>query len=428
MATDTRDYLSAAQAVAELGITRATLYAYVSRGWLRSVPGKGRRRLYAADDVEKLKARSRARSGHGPVAGSALRWGDPVITSEITEITPAGPRYRGHLATDLSSQGKSFEQVATLLWNGTLAVDNPWQAHPLGLALRRLDDGMRPGADPLECIQFGLATIAAKIQPLGLAGAAEQAFASQLIARLAAVCGLVVDCERVRDAAQQTGVAATLAYALGGAKLPRTRAVVAAIDAALVLCADHELNTSTFTARVVASTGADLCGCLVAALAALSGPQHGGACRRIEGLMAEASRLPQPADVVAARLGRGEQIPGFGHPFYPSGDPRGRALMTLAQQLAPARARPFQEIADAMNASGRPLPALDFGLVALASCLQLVPGAATVLFAIGRTAGWVAHITEQRRQGFLLRPRARYTGKPGPQVVPSEVAASTSPT
>ncbi len=409
----TSGYITAAEAVAELRITRATLYAYVSRGWVRSVPGRGRSRLYATDDIKRLRARSRARSGHGPAAGSALRWGDPVISSAITQITPDGPRYRGHLAVDLVEQSASYEQVAELLWSGVWDTCAPWQLDGLGVALRRMHDGLRPTADPLACVQFALASIAAKSQSVGLAAAAERTLAAVLIHRLGALAGLCFGLERVREAAEQTGLARTVVHALGGPARANNDHTVAAVEAALILSADHELNTSAFTARVVASTGADLHACLTAALAALSGPLHGGACRRVEGLFGEATVLDRPADVVRHRLSRGEPIPGFGHPFYPQGDPRARLLLARAMTISPQRTQISIEIADAMRAAGHPQPALDFGLVALANTIDLPPGSATLLFAIGRTAGWIAHIAEQRSQGFLLRPRARYTGVGG---------------
>src|SRR3954469_4311514 len=100
-----------------LGVELRTLYAYASRGLVRSVRGaRGLKRMYAREDLERLKARSSARAGHGAVAAGALRWGEPVLDSAITEITPQGPAYRGRLATDLAAQGVAFENVAELLW------------------------------------------------------------------------------------------------------------------------------------------------------------------------------------------------------------------------------------------------------------------------------------------------------------------------
>ena len=193
--------------------------------------------------------------------------------------------------------------------------------------------------------------------------------------------------------------------------LPRPQAV-RIVDRALTLCADHELNASTFAARVAASTGASLCASLAAAMHTLSGPRHGGACARVEALLEEASAQRKANDVVTARLTRGEALPGFGHPLYPQGDPRARELLTLADEVKrpPAPHLRMRALIASASHAGQPAPTLDAGLVAIASALGMPHGAASAIFAIGRIAGWVAHILEQRAQATILRPRARYVG------------------
>jgi citrate synthase len=181
----------------------------------------------------------------------------------------------------------------------------------------------------------------------------------------------------------------------------------------LVLSADHELNASTFAARVAASSGASLSACIVAALAALSGPRHGAATARVEALVAEIDRPERAADVVGARLARGESVPGFGHPLYPAGDPRGARLFAVADRL-PRKARAVRVLvatASAMNLVAHEKPTIDVGLVALAAALGLPPGAPLAIFACGRLAGWIAHALEQHETGHLLRPRARYISR-----------------
>jgi citrate synthase len=197
-----------------------------------------------------------------------------------------------------------------------------------------------------------------------------------------------------------------------GARAPRSRAV-AALDLALVLLADHELNASSFAARVAASTDAPLLACMLAALCTLSGPRHGGACDRVEALLDEAATLTRPRDVVERRVRRGEAVPGFGHALYPAGDPRAPVLLEQARALArqsPGRGQRLAAcfaVADVMQRQGLP-PTVDFALVTLTRALGLSPGAAALLFALGRSAGWVAHVLEQRRSTAVLRPRARY--------------------
>jgi citrate synthase len=179
-----------------------------------------------------------------------------------------------------------------------------------------------------------------------------------------------------------------------------------------VVSADHELNASAFAVRVAASAGADLYACVSAGLAALSGPRHGGSCDRVEALVAEAGSAARADAIVRGRMRRGEEIAGFGHPLYPEGDPRAEVLLETARDLAP-RAEALSTVTalvDAMRDAGREPPTVDVGLVAIAAVLGLPPGSAAGLFAVGRAAGWIAHAFEQREAGFLLRPRARYTG------------------
>ncbi|MBX7196822.1 MAG: hypothetical protein K1X94_32525, partial [Sandaracinaceae bacterium] len=199
-----------------------------------------------------------------------------------------------------------------------------------------------------------------------------------------------------------------------------------AMDAVLVALADHELNASTFAARVTAIAGADLQARLAAGLAAVSGPRHGGACDRVEALVHEVGtehgstrRLTSAVEaVIDARLGRGEAVAGFGHPLYPAGDPRARVLLAVARDLVRERgergssraARTMLAIVDHMASIGGEPPSVDAGSVAITLALGAPRGTSAALFALGRTAGWVAHVLEQRGSATLLRPRARFTG------------------
>jgi len=181
------------------------------------------------------------------------------------------------------------------------------------------------------------------------------------------------------------------------------------IRRALVLCADHELNASAFAVRVVASTGAALPACLLAGLAALSGPLHGGMTERVAALLAEPGMKADPAGALAARLDRGERLPGFGHRLYPAGDPRATALLAA---LDPGPW--WQSVFAAAEELTGLRPNIDAALVALERTLRLPEGAALAIFATGRTAGWIAHALEQRQDGRLIRPRASYAGPPMP--------------
>jgi citrate synthase len=180
------------------------------------------------------------------------------------------------------------------------------------------------------------------------------------------------------------------------------------IRRALVLLADHELNASTFAARVAASTGASPAAAALAGLAALSGPLHGAMGARVQTFVDEAGRTGAEA-AVSARLAQGLTIPGFGHPLYPSGDPRARALLEV---FAPPPE--FEAVRLAAEVQTGEIANVDYALTALTAALGLPDNAAFLLFAIGRCAGWLAHALEQIQTGHLIRPRARYIGpRPG---------------
>ncbi|HSU41944.1 MAG TPA: citrate synthase family protein [Polyangiaceae bacterium] len=407
------ELIGAREAAALLEIKAATLYAYVSRGLLASVPGtRGPSRLYARSDVERLKARHLARRGHGAVAAGALRFGEPVLESALTAIDERGPRYRGRVAVELARAGVAFEAVAELLWFGEEvdadAVAARASNSKLGAArLRALGRFVPRGAAPISALSLAVSALALA-DPLRFDAplTAEYARARRLIQLLAAAPALAFEPKRLGPALAAQTVAGALALALGARDTPRTRA---ALDRALVVIADHELNPSSFAARVAASTGADLYACVGAALGALSGPEHGGATARVEALVAETQRPGRATLVIEERARRGDALPGFGHPLYPKGDPRATVLLTHDKPRHAAE-RTLAALVESMRAAGREPPNVDLGLVATALALGLPAGAAPAIFAVGRAAGWIAHVFEQRGAGFVLRPRARYTG------------------
>ncbi len=188
------------------------------------------------------------------------------------------------------------------------------------------------------------------------------------------------------------------------------------LRAVLVLLADHEFNASAFAARVVASTGANLYGATIAGLAALNGPRHGGATRRVAALFDDVKRATD-LDAELARLLRSRvYIPGFGHPLYPDGDIRADTLFALLRERTPDSAElAFAErLAAAVERVIDRKANVDFTTVAVERVLGLPKDSALALFLLGRTVGWIAHALEQAAHGALIRPRARYTGpRPG---------------
>jgi citrate synthase len=409
------DHVSAREAVALLGVRLPTLYAYVSRGLVASIPGpKRKERLYRLADLERLKARHDARAGHAAVAAGALRWGEPVLDSAITRIDRDGAHYRGASAVDLAKEDVAFEAVAELLWRGRRPERDPrWRARGFGAPADKLAAALadrRAEADPLLRLAVALLALASRDRDRAQTSPeAECGRARALMVRLRAALALG-DARRIRRALEASSMAAGVLVALGGRADAES---VRMTNQCLVLCADHELNVSTFAARVAASAGCDLYACVNAALAVLTGSRHGGMSRLVEATVAEVGSPEGARRFVEEQAERGAMIAGFGHPLYPERDPRGEVLLALArrQRGVDVRQDTLFALVDAVRAVGREPPTLDVGLVAVTRALGLPAGSGAALFAMGRIAGWIAHVLEQREAGYLLRPRARYVGR-----------------
>ncbi|NBB13827.1 citrate synthase [Caulobacter sp. SLTY] len=375
-----QDWISREAALQRLGVRPQTLYAYVSRGRVdaRPDPDDPRRSLYRAADIGALTDRRARGRKASAVAQSAIAWGEPVLASAITTISDGRLWYRGRDASRLS-ETETLEAVARLLRGGHGAVLK---------AMARPDPPTL--ADGRARLFAALAARAAEEPPArGRAPLALAMEGSALLDVVAdAVCG-----------APGTGpIHDRLAVAWGR---PDAADV---IRRALVLLADHELNASTFAARVAASTGAGLAAAALAGLCALSGPLHGGMAARVLNLVEESRRIG-PRATVEGRLARAAPTPGFGHPLYPEGDPRADALL--------AACPPTEDLAALLEAveSGTGERAnIDFALVAMAEALGLPDDAPFLLFAVARSAGWIAHAVEEGSGGRLIRPRARYVG------------------
>lgn len=397
---DDQRWVNARTAAKYLGIQLRSLYAYVSRGQVRSMAGvQGRPRLYSLDDLERLKTRRDARAGHSAVAAGALRWGEPVLDSAVTAITPRGPAYRGRLAVELATSGHRFENVAELLWSGYLP-NAPVTWPRTALPLAHLANLVPPGARPLDVMSLlvPIAGLADKSRSDGRPDAII-ARGRMLIPLLAAA--LASDFVTGTRALSAGSIAAIAARALDVDD-------VADLDMVLIVLADHELNASSFAARVAASTDADPYACISAALATVSGPKHGSAAEAIARFADEVGSPDAALGAVRALRRKGESPPGFGHQLYPDGDPRAVPLLAHAARRATSkRARTILAIAEHAK-----YPSVDVGLAALVAALGAQPSAGSGLFALARSAGWLAHVIEQRAAGFLLRPRARYTGVP----------------
>lgn len=429
-AAGTGEWLSAAEAAARLGVTRRTLYAYVSRGQLQAHngPGRGQRR-YARTEVEVLAQRHAAARQPSRVAVQTLDWGLPVLASGLSLIEQGRLFYRGHDAVALAEQA-TLEDTAALLWgcdvHEAFGPPGPGSHTAAGAGPRATATALPPGpaasgtpAPPLTEPQRTVAGWAAWLatRPDLCQTGSSPAQAGALLRTMALACTGARTAPAGPAIALHQQLAAAWALAPPAADLLRR---------ALVLCADHELNASSFTARCVAATGAGLAASVTAGLAALSGPRHGGMTGRVEALwpqLLQADAAGQRAwlhDEISRRLQQrqargqtrraGDLIAGFGHPLYPQGDPRAAALLALL----PADAGRQRCLALVHELTGQQ-PALDFALVALRRALGAPEGAAFAVFALARTAGWLAHALEQQADGGLIRPRAAYVGpRPAP--------------
>ena len=441
------EWISAAEAASRLGIKQATLYSYVSRGVLTrrraggggagggsdggGSGGKGSR--FDPGEVEELARRGRPRRPPG-LAGL-------VIESGVTEIAGNRLWFRGLDALNLARDW-DFEDVCELLWGVRPAPDHAgpgsagpgsagpgsagpdageWQATPAALAAgTAAQAALPPGTFPLERLQVIVPALAAA-DPLRL-----QFDPPAVAAAGRAIIGGLVGCLPLAGAGnQQTPAAAgagnleTVAAAGIPARLwPRLSpddpppGLLDALRAALVLLADHELAASTLAARVAASVRADPYAVVATGLGAVGGALHGGASLGAETMLAAAQDAAAAPRVVGELLRRGERVPGFGHFVYRGGDPRAGLLLAMVARAVPAS--PRLAVVDAvlaeMHRRSLPEPNIDFALAVLASCAGMIRGAGEVIFAVARTAGWLAHALEEYTARTPLRPRAVYTG------------------
>jgi citrate synthase len=379
-------WLTAEEATGRLGVSRQTLYTYVSRSRIGTVaaPNDPRRTLYDAADIGRLAERKRCGRARSAVAASTIRYGEPILHTAITRIEGDHLEYRGHNAIVLADHA-TLEDVAALLW--------------------------QVGSLP--------STIADDVWPTihSTAGRAEDCIAA--IARLA----MLGPCTEQRDRVIPDALRILDQMAWAAAGLPDTIALPSrqplharlaeswgagpraadVIRRALVLVADHELNPSTYATRVAASARAPLGACVLAGLATLIGPLQGGATGQVRDFLANPDVASDPANAVAARIACGKRVPGFGQPLYPHGDPRAAALLSHM----PPRGQDHRLI-EAMRTITGVAPNIDFALIMIERQLSLPRGAAFALMAVGRTVGWIAHTLEQWKNGHLIRPRAQY--------------------
>jgi citrate synthase len=376
--------------------------------------GDGRTSLFDADEVEALARRGRPRRTSRPPAFEIQ------IDSGLTSLSDHVLRYRGRSAVALAGSA-TFEQVAELLWTGTLpdslagwrgaTVELPTHGDLLDLArvavaLAALDDPSRADLRPEAVAACGRALIATMVDSLP--------------ARRRRVPELVLGANGEAGPALSRPLRGTIAGRLW-VRLTEGRAqpgLVRALNAALVLLADHDLAPSTFAARIAASVRADPYAVVSAGLGPVSGVLHGRASRAARQLL-DAAATTDPVAATAEALRLWGAYPGFGHPLYPDGDPRAVALLGMLRDAAGTS--PAMAVVDGVQAAARrrvPIqPNVDFAVAALGLVAGMPTDAGELIFAVARTAGWLAHALEEYGEApGRFRPRANYHPRPPPEL------------
>ncbi len=392
--------LTAEQAASRLGIKRATLYAYVSRGLIdRTVATDGRTSLFDPDDVNRL------RRGGKPDNDGELQ---TLIATSITKIDDQILSVRGQDLIGLVLGGLSFTQAVDLLWEAPSS--EVWIDEATD---RAIDDTGRPAQGPLlDQLRILVADRSAR-DPLrhDLSPHSVRAAGRGLILALAR--GLPP-----RSPGPDTTVAASVWRRLVSSDSASEGAdpegpEIRALDVAMALLVDHGLAGSTFAARIAASVRADPYSVVSAGLGVLGGPFHGAASSAVHELFVEAETSGDAAVTVGTTRRRLGVFPGFGHTVYRLQDPRYGALMAMIVDAwgHDPRLVTIYRVRDLVSERSDALPNVDLGIGALTYLARMPPDAGEAIFAIARTAGWLAHAMEEYDEKPLrFRARAKYTG------------------
>jgi citrate synthase len=390
------ELLTTAEVARRLGVKRETVYAYVSRGLLARDPASSHRRsLFEPAAVEALADRARHPNRSGAI--------EVTIRSELTALDPAGRLfYRGRDAVELARH-RSLEDVAGLLWDGDPGA--PWQLEP---SEAKLIAGIRATL-PDDAVATDLIAVA-----IAALGAADRVSADRRPEAVRRTAGRICAGSLAVIGADLTAANTTaerLSPVLSGQVGTSPPHRVAAIGAALVLMADHELSASALAARVAASAWADPYRVVLAGLGPLGGSLHGGASLQISAMFDELDSADTAFAALRRRLATGP-VPGFGHRVYRDRDPRAEHLLERVAAVAaePARAQRVRALTDAARELGLPAPNADFALASLSYAMSLRGDAAATIFTIARIVGLIAHALEEYPHRLRFRPRATYIG------------------
>lgn len=379
-----KSWIPRTEVLEQLGVKPQTLYAYVSRGRIaaRTDPEDPRKSLYSAEDVVRLLDRSAGR-GQQAAGGKASQGprGDAVVETAISRVIDGRLYYRGRDAAELA-ETLSLEQVARLLWD---CADDPFadqkprvdvtfpggpRARAFAGLARRAEEDAAQGGRSAQSLHREAASVLNELVDT-IAGGGPRLYLHQRLARMW--------------------------------KLDERDAQL--IRRALVLAADTHINAPTLAARVAATTGASLAACALAGLAALSGPKYGGRIAQVGAYVTESRRSSDARTAARQRLSQGLDLPGFGHALHTAGDPRAKALIEASNLT--------EDLHDIIRVgeglTGQPAN-FDLALTLMGRKLDLPKDGPFLIYAVGRSAGWLAHALEQAAQGSPIRTRVRYVG------------------
>ncbi|MFI7409778.1 citrate/2-methylcitrate synthase [Streptomyces sp. NPDC049627] len=403
--------LTTREAADLLGVKPETLYAYVSRGHLssRRTPG-GRGSTFDAKEVETLARRNKRESTGGSGSGSELS-----VRTGLTFIDTDRYYFRGVDATELAAR-HSYEEVAEWLWTGRLRRGVTFAAPDASVtAARRAVVALPEHAGPTDRLRVA-AIAAAAVDPLRFDLSEEAVLGTARILIPTLVAALPPKRPTHRDEG-------SLAHRLWGrlSARPADEAALRVLDTALALLVDHDLAASTLAVRVAASARAHAYAAVSAGLGVIEGPLHGAASGLAHKLIMEVLDRGDAGTVIAEELRAGRRIPGLGHRLYPGEDPRARVLFGLLEEIPcaePALAAARDIVATA--ARHTPLHAnVDLALAVFTASCAMPSTAGETVFAVARTAGWIAHALEEYGERPLrMRPSGHYTGPKPPQPLP----------